>query len=111
MIEQPDVVDVPARGRYEARLAGELVGYAAYRTMPGRLIVVDTVIVTPGRPEADPAHRQAVGDALSAAVLADVRRRRTNLSPLCPALVDYLRRNPQHRDLIDPAYRGAFAEA
>jgi len=115
MIEQPEVVDVPTRGRYEARLAGALVGYTAYRTMPGRLVVVDTVVLEPKRLDTDgpsyPGHRTAVGDALSAAVLADVRRHRTNLSPLCPVLVDYLRRHPQHHDLIDPSYRGAFAEA
>jgi predicted GNAT family acetyltransferase len=91
------VVDNPDELRYELWLGQTCAGFLAYRREPGALVLVHTDI--------DPAlEGRGLGSRLVAGALADMRTRGLKLVPLCP-FVDYLRRHPEHQDLVvrDPA--------
>ena len=92
------VVDNPDELRYELWLEETRVGFLAYRREPGALVLVHTDI--------DPAFEgRGLGSRLVAGALADLRSRGLKLVPLCPFVADYLRRHPEHQDLVvrDPA--------
>lgn len=86
-------VDNPAAHRYEAYRGDTLVGFADYRLADGVLAVshVETVPAYEG---------QGVASKLAAHLLADARRRGLTVAPYCEFLRAYLRRNPEHRDLV-----------
>ena len=77
------VVDNPAEHRYELwdddRLAGEIV----YREVPGGLALVHTEVEPRGR---------GLGTVLVRGALEDMRERGLEVVPVCPFVVDYVRR-------------------
>ena len=88
-----DVTDNAARHRYEARLDGELAGFAQYRDAPGRRIFMHT--------EVDDAFEgKGVGGALASWALDDVRRAGLAVVPRCPFIADYIERHPEYGDLV-----------
>lgn len=90
------------RGRYEIRLSGELAGVADFSVIardPADVVVLPHV-------EVDPAHRgRGVAGALVRHVFDDVRAQGQQVRPLCPYVVDWLRRHPAELDLVEPEYR------
>jgi uncharacterized protein len=81
------------RRRYDAIVDGHVVGFAAYRTTPGRTVLTHT--------EVDDAHRrQGVGGALARGALNDIRARGERVIPQCPFIADYIKRNPDFADLV-----------
>ena len=87
------VADVPAEARYEARIDGTLAGWMDYRALRGRIAVIHT--------ETLPAFAgRGVGGALATHVVADLRARGLLLTPICPFLVTWLERHPEHADLV-----------
>jgi len=67
----------PEQSRYELRLGGRLVGFAAYRKQDGRIAFTHT--------EVDEACQgRGFGTKLVVAALADARRHRLEIDPLCP---------------------------
>ena len=78
--------------RYEARVDGELAGFAAYRLRGERIVLTHT--------EVDPAHEgKGVGTALARAVLDDIRARGLTAVVQCPFIGAYIRRHPEYADL------------
>jgi predicted GNAT family acetyltransferase len=90
------VVDVPAHSRYEARLDGQLVGHVAYRLAAGTITFIHTEVL-PGN------EGRGVGTTLARTVLEDARSRGLRVRPLCPFIAAYIRRHPEHADLVGPA--------
>lgn len=87
------VGDTPDRHRYEARLDGDLAGFAEYRRA-GRLLVLPHT-------EVDAAHEgRGVGSALARAALDDARRRGVPVLPLCPFIRGWIERHPDYGDLV-----------
>lgn len=78
------VVDNPAEHRYELwdgdRLAGEIV----YREVEGGLALVHTEVEPRG---------QGLGTELVRGALDDMRERGLKVVPVCPFVVDYVRRD------------------
>jgi predicted GNAT family acetyltransferase len=88
------VADVPELNRYEARIDGELAGFAAY------LRKGDLVVFT--HTEVDAAHEgQGVGGTIAREVLDDVRRRGLRALLRCPFLSAWESRHPEYDDLLD----------
>ena len=86
------IVDNPARQRYEAHLGGRAVGYTEYRRVRGRTIFVHT--------EVDPAMEgKGVGGRLAAGALDDVRAKGLTFSVKCPFIASWLRRHPGYDDI------------
>jgi hypothetical protein len=89
-----EVVDDPDRSRYQARVAGESAGFAAYRLRGDHIIVFTHT-------EVDPAYEgKGVGSALARAALDDVRERGLGVVAMCPFVSAYIRRHPEYGDLL-----------
>lgn len=84
--------------RYELTLDGVPLGFAYYRTKPGRIVFTHTEVL----PEAE---GKGVGSTLIRSALEDVRRRELRAVPLCPFVASFLRRHPEDEDVVDDAYR------
>ena len=79
--------------RYEARVDGELAGFAEYRVRGDRVVFTHT--------EVDDAYEgQGVGSALARSALDDVRATGRNAVPLCPFIRDWIDKHPDYADLV-----------
>lgn len=87
------VTDNIEQARYEARLAGALAGFAAYR-VDGSTIVITHTEVEPAR------EGQGVGSTLVSKALDDVRDRGLRVRPLCSFVRSYIERHPAYQDLL-----------
>ena len=87
------VADAPERGRYEAHLDGDVVGYAAYERR-GSLIVFTHTEVDPDR------QGEGVAGTLAREALDDVRRRGLRAVPRCPYMAEWIRRHPDYADVL-----------
>jgi uncharacterized protein len=88
-----NVVDNPARKRFEAFVGDRLAGFVTYRTQPGIVVLVHTEIDT-----AFEGH--GVGSQLAAAVLGQIRDRNLKVEPLCPFITRFIERHPELTDLV-----------
>jgi predicted GNAT family acetyltransferase len=87
------IVHNPDELQYELWLGEVRAGVLAYRREPDALVLTHT--------EIDPALRgRGLGSRLVAGVLEDLRRRGLELVPVCPFIVDHLRRHPEQQDLV-----------
>ena len=87
-----ELTDNVAAGRFELAEAGG-VAFARYRREPGRL-VIPYVEAPPGLRGTGAAGRLMEG------VLARARAEGLKVSPLCSYAAAYIRRRPEHRDLL-----------
>jgi uncharacterized protein len=86
------IFDEPSRQRYVARLGDEIVGFAQYRRVQGRLILFHT--------EVDPSvEGRGVGSRLAFGVLEDIRTRGLKVTIKCPFIAAYVARHPEYADL------------
>ena len=86
------VVDEPGRRRYEARIGDQVVGFAEYRAVRGRLILFHT--------EVDPAFEgRGVGGRLAAGTLDDIRARGLKVTVKCPFIRAFMERHAEYEDL------------
>ncbi len=99
-----DVADNPQLERYEARLDGELAGFAQYRVEGGRLTLFHT--------EVRPAFEgQGIGSALAASALEGVRSRGLELVPRCSFIASYVQHHPDlYLDLVPEPLRDAVMQ-
>jgi predicted GNAT family acetyltransferase len=87
------VVDNPAKRRYEAYVGDELAGFITYRERSGVVVLVHT--------EVDATFEgQGVGSRLASAVLEETRARGRQIDPVCPFITSYIKRHPEHADLV-----------
>lgn len=92
---EPTVADNPSELRYELRVGDRVAATVAYRLEPGVVVLVHT--------DVEPAFEgQGLGSRLVAEALADIRRRGLSVTPLCPFAAAYVRRHPEHADLVVP---------
>ena len=87
------VSDDSASSRYELRLGDRLVGTIEY-VRRGDAVVLAHVGVDPE------FRRRGFGSRLVAGALDDIRSRRLSVVPACPFAARYLRRHPEHADLV-----------
>lgn len=87
------VVDNTERSRFEMAEQDQIV-FADYRLAEGRLSITHV--------ESPPALRGAgAAGRLMAGVIVDARRRGLKIEPLCGYAVAWMRRHPEHADLLD----------
>jgi hypothetical protein len=92
--ETLEVVDVPERRRFEARLGSKLVGISQYELRDQVIALLHTEI------DAD-QEGKGFGSQLARAVLADVRARGVSVIVRCPFLAAYVRRHQAEYPDID----------
>jgi predicted GNAT family acetyltransferase len=79
--------------RYEISLDGERVGLADYYERGETVVLPHT--------ETTPAFRgRGLAGQLIGFALDDIRAAGKTVSPVCPFVADYIRLNPQYRDLV-----------
>lgn len=94
----PVITDNAEQSRYEARIDGELAGFLEYRDRGDRVVLVHT--------EVDPSFEgRGVGGALAKSAIEGVIAAGKLITPLCPFVVEYLRRHPGYADHVDEAHR------
>ena len=96
---EPEIIDVPLRGRYEALVDGALAGWVEYRRMGRRLVAIHTEVLPAfgGRGIAAALVQRVVGDARAAGV---------RISPMCPLFQAHFERHPEDRDVLVPGRIG-----
>jgi hypothetical protein len=97
------VRDNPDRSRFEITVDGELAGFSEYRSRPGRLVLTHT--------EVSPAYRQrGLAGRLVRTALDTARRRELVVTPLCPYVAAFIRRNRDYLELVDEVHRAQLAD-
>jgi predicted GNAT family acetyltransferase len=77
-LSRTEVVDNPDKSRYELRLEGRVIGFAAYRRRNDRIVFIHT--------EVDESYEgRGLGNRLAEAALEDVRGKGLVVVPLCPS--------------------------
>jgi len=91
------VTDHPEKSRFEARVGGELAGFAAYETADDLIAFTHT--------EVDDAFEgQGVGSALARGALDAVRADGTRrVLPRCRFIKGWIDKHPEYQDLVDPS--------
>jgi len=92
------VTDNPAESRYEARVDGELAGFAAYETADDLITFTHTEVF-------DAYEGQGVGSALARAALDAVRADGSRkVLPRCPFIRGWIDKHPDYQDLVDSTF-------
>lgn len=82
-------------GRYEAVVAGEVVGFAEFGQDRDVVVLPHTVID-------DEVEGQGVGSALVRGVLDDLRKRGATVRPVCPFVRAWIEEHPDYQNLVAP---------
>ena len=91
---EPTVQDAPESSRYEIRDGDRVLGQAAYRREPGRIVFTHT--------EIDPdAEGSGLGSTLVRGALDDVRARGERAVPQCSFVRGWIGKHPEYADLVD----------
>lgn len=92
-VEDVVVEDNPAAGRFEARLNGQVIGFAEYRRTGNAIAYPHTVVL--------PAYEgQGVGGKLVHAALEQARAENAQVVPLCSFVDAYIRRHREYQPLV-----------
>ncbi len=91
------VKDNQEQQRFEALVAGHLA-VAEYKRGDGRITFTHTEV-----PEALAGH--GIANKLVQTALDHARSEQLSVIPLCPFVTSYIRRHPDYRALVDPAYQ------
>ena len=90
-----EVVDNPARSRYELRDDGHLVGFTEYHERDGVVVFPHTVVTEPKR-------GAGYGTTLVQAALDGVRARGRQIVAECPFVKRFVAEHPNYTDLLAP---------
>ena len=90
-----EVVDNPARSRYELRDDGHLVGFTEYHERDGVVVFPHTVVTEPKR-------GAGYGTTLVQAALDGVLARGRQIVAECPFVKRFVAEHPNYADLLAP---------
>lgn len=94
-MSQVETTHNPEESRYEARLDGELAGFAEYVLQGSESIVFTHTEVD------DRFEGKGVGSALARFALDDVRREGSRqVVPRCPFIRGWIEKHPEYADLV-----------
>jgi len=88
-----EVTDAPGQDRYEARIDGELVGFAEYRRHDGSITFTHTDVD-------EAAQGLGVGAALARHSLDEARAGGRRVHLVCPFYAGWVERHPEYADLV-----------
>jgi predicted GNAT family acetyltransferase len=95
------VEDNPAEKRYEARVDGELAGFATYHLSGPKITLIHT--------EVDDAYEgQGIGKLLAEHILGAARDAGLAVIPKCPFMASYIKQTKEYVDLVPEKRRAEF---
>jgi predicted GNAT family acetyltransferase len=100
MTIDPDIRDNAEARRYELEVEGE-TAVVTYNPVEGGLLISETLV-----PQA--LEGRGIASRLAKHVLADIRGRGLVILPTCPFFAAYLKKHPEHADIVHPGYRAAL---
>jgi predicted GNAT family acetyltransferase len=89
-----EIANNVAERRWEARLDGDLAGYAEYGASPTRIVFTHTVV----EPEFE---GRGIGSALAKTALDAALAAGQRIVPYCPFISAYLRRHHEYDESVD----------
>jgi predicted GNAT family acetyltransferase len=89
-----EIANNVAERRWEARLDGELAGYAEYGASPSRVVFTHTVV----EPQLE---GRGIGSALAKTALDAALAAGQRIVPYCPFISAYLRRHHEYDASVD----------
>ena len=96
-----EVTDQRGESRFEARIDGELAGFATYQREGGVLTILHT--------EVDDAYSgMGVGADLAQWALDGARGQNLAVVPVCPFIAGYIKKHPEYTDLVPEDQRARF---
>lgn len=96
-LQQLEIVDNPAAGRFEAHHRGELLGYLTYEMTNGVMRLPHTYVMPPAR-------GQNIAAMLVQEAMETARSRNASVMPICWYVEVFMRRHPEYQDLLaDPS--------
>jgi predicted GNAT family acetyltransferase len=101
MDEPLNVVMNEAARRFETTLEGE-TAFAEYKLLERTLVLPHTLV-----PES--LSGNGIGSALTEAALGYARANSLKVYPSCPFIKAYIKKHPEHLDLIEPSVRTKLA--
>jgi len=95
------VVDVPDRSRFEIRVDGEVAGFSEYRSRPGLIAFVHTLV--------DPRFEgRGLASRLVGTALCEARSHGLSVLPFCPFVRAYIAGHTEYLDLVPEDMRAKF---
>jgi predicted GNAT family acetyltransferase len=95
------ITDNPDESRYEARVDGELAGFAEYHLTKSSIVFTHTEVF-------DEFEGHGVGSRLARAALDDVRAKgERDVVPVCPFIHGWIDDHPDYADLVRKHDEGA----
>jgi predicted GNAT family acetyltransferase len=96
-----EIADNPQEHRFEVRVDGEVMGFAAYRLRPGLIAFTHTHI--------DPRlEGKGAGSRLARVALDESRARGLAVMPFCPFINWWIKQHPEYADLVPPQFHEHF---
>lgn len=92
-----DIRDNAESHRYELPV-GDEVAVVVYNLSDRNLMITETLV-----PEA--LEGRGIASRLAKHVIADARERGLLILPVCPFFSAYLKKHPEHADVVHPTYR------
>ena len=98
----PLVVNDSAAGRYRLRLGGDDVGYLEYDPIGTSALLLKHTEIASGH------EGKGFGSKLVRAALDDIRRQNLLIVPVCPYVLNFIRRNREYVDLVRAELRSTL---
>nr|WP_157267848.1 GNAT family N-acetyltransferase [Azohydromonas aeria] len=100
-MDELSLADNAAAHRFELRLDGVAAAHAEYNLVEGAMLFTHTEV----KPEYE---GRGLGSRLAAYALDEVRKRGLRAIPACSFIAGYIRRHPEHLDLVSEDSRRAY---
>lgn len=97
-MSDPEIRDNAELKRYELPVDGD-VAVVTYNLSATSLMITETLV--PERLEG-----RGLASRLAKHVLDDAKARDLLILPVCPYFMGYLKKHPEHADVVHPTYRG-----
>ena len=96
----PEIHDNAEATRYELTVDGQ-TAVVIYNKVAGGLLITETIVPVP-------LEGRGIASRMAKHVLADLKERGLVILPTCPFFAGYLKKHPEHADLVHPSYRLAL---